>query len=858
MTRPSDSPETPLPPERPGGLAGRWVGLLARRGGLVLLFAALTTVLGFVLLARMGLSGDVIDAFPANDPQVRLFRDSLRTFAFADEIAVLVETEDGRPIDPHVPFVEAVAETAARDPRVTDVELNPARQAARLFKWEKLPLYLTPEGVDALADRLSRDGAFRQMAENRAALDSPAGAGLEEVISRDPLGLRQVFLAHKSMRGDSPAGASGGGVIVSPDRTQMIFFVRLARTADKPVLLKTGAGPVSIVEKARAETLSRWNAPVPLKFRYTGLPVVQHEIQESARGGLALSALSSFALVFLLFRLLFRDGAWLIAAFGATLGAGVAWTYGLIALTYGRLNLFTFFVAAIIIGLGIDYLIHLSHRFWREHSASTDPALAMERTLSSTGASILAGAATTSAAFLSILVTSFVGLHELGVAAALGIAACAGAAFTVAPVILLRRAARGAPRRIPSLPGAERIALGSARRPKTILAAWLTIIFFAGAAAPSLRFDASPESMGLVDSPALATEREVAKIFGHRKNPLMVVIEAPDAMTLLLRLGRVETAVRSLAAEGTLHSARSLSSFFPMPDDQRAALARLGNLRANGRLPDPAHLRSWLSSAADKEGIAWQESFDRYVETVGRFGEISALLTPAEIGSDGPVRHFKSPDGLKAALYVYPRDGEWTADRLENVGKLVEVSGGVSVTGIHLVLARLKSQVVREVTAASALSFALVAGLVFIRFRRAPDTFAALLPLAAGSALLAGCLAALGIPLNYVNIGLLPMLLGIGIDYGIFVVQGVREEGSAGPGAASVAAAVAIAALTTAVGFGSLVITDFAAIHSMGIVAVIGVAAMAAASLTLLPALMAFAAALSTQRKLGEEKAGKP
>ena len=148
--------------------------------------------------------------------------------------------------------------------------------------------------------------------------------------------------------------------------------------------------------------------------------------------------------------------------------------------------------------------------------------------------------------------------------------------------------------------------------------------------------------MGLVDSPALATEREVAKIFGHRKNPLMVVVEAPDAMTLLLRLGRVETAVRSLAADGTLHSARSLSSFFPMPDDQRAALARLGNLRANGRLPDAARLRSWLAAAADKEGIAWQESFDRYVETVGRFGEISALLTPAEIGSSGPIRHFKS------------------------------------------------------------------------------------------------------------------------------------------------------------------------------------------------------------------------
>jgi hypothetical protein len=347
----------------------------------------------------------------------------------------------------------------------------------------------------------------------------------------------------------------------------------------------------------------------------------------------------------------------------------VAWTYGLIALAYGRLNLFTFFVAAIIIGLGIDYLIHLSHRFWREHAVSADPARAMERTFSSTGGSILAGAATTRRVPLD-LITSFVGLHE---PAPPGIAA--GAALPSPPSF---SGVRGPSPHPPREPGGSpqqrrprKYRRESCRRRRSL----------------SLRFDASPESMNS-SIPPPSRQAGGGEDIRPPKNPLMVV-EAPDAMTLPRLAPRRPSETRR---GRDAHSARSLSSFFPMPDDQRAALAR-SRIFAQRPAPDAARLRSWLAAAADKEGIAG--GIARRVRGRSADSAKSPPSPPAEISSSGPISTSNSRRPQSGPLCVSTgRGGRRIGWRTSAGWSSVR---GVSVTGIHLVLSA-PSQVVREVT----------------------------------------------------------------------------------------------------------------------------------------------------------------
>jgi hypothetical protein len=79
------------------------------------------------------------------------------------------------------------------------------------------------------------------------------------------------------------------------------------------------------------------------------------------------------------------------------------------------------------------------------------------------------------------------------------------------------------------------------------------------------------------------------------------------------------------------------------------------------------------------------------------------------------------------------------------------------------------------------------------------------------------------------------MVIGIGVDYGVHLLHRFYESGGHVEAVAGTARAVAVAALTTVVGFGSLVLSHFPGLRSMGIAAILGALCTAIASITVLP-----------------------
>jgi uncharacterized protein len=88
------------------------------------------------------------------------------------------------------------------------------------------------------------------------------------------------------------------------------------------------------------------------------------------------------------------------------------------------------------------------------------------------------------------------------------------------------------------------------------------------------------------------------------------------------------------------------------------------------------------------------------------------------------------------------------------------------------------------------------------------------------------------------NIGILPMLLGIGIDYGIYIVHRVRIQGTLNVHQAvhDTGTAITLSAVTTQVGFGTLALSTNQGLASVGLVVLVGITACLVASLCTLPA----------------------
>jgi uncharacterized protein len=163
------------------------------------------------------------------------------------------------------------------------------------------------------------------------------------------------------------------------------------------------------------------------------------------------------------------------------------------------------------------------------------------------------------------------------------------------------------------------------------------------------------------------------------------------------------------------------------------------------------------------------------------------------------------------------------------------------VTGTPLGLYEFVDILQRGYIQAAIWAFGVIMILIFVDFRNGYATLLTLLPLIVGMIWMVGAMALGHIPFNPANIMVLPLLVGIGVAYGIYVVQRYREDGEATFYGKSTGRAVVLSALTAIVAFGSLIIGAHRGIRSLGLVMTIGISACLLAALALLPALLEIA-----------------
>jgi hypothetical protein len=124
-------------------------------------------------------------------------------------------------------------------------------------------------------------------------------------------------------------------------------------------------------------------------------------------------------------------------------------------------------------------------------------------------------------------------------------------------------------------------------------------------------------------------------------------------------------------------------------------------------------------------------------------------------------------------------------------------------------------------------------------YRNLRDTVLTFLPAAGGAVLLLGTLALLGLQLNPYSLIALPLVFAIGIDNGIYLVSDARKQIAAGSRefelSADTMSSLLVTSLTSAIGFGSLMIAGHQGLFSMGLLLAVGVGSSLLISLTLMP-----------------------
>lgn len=516
---------------------------------------------------------------------------------------------------------------------------------------------------------------------------------------------------------------------------------------------------------------------------------------------------------------------------GLPLLMGLSWTYGLAYLTLNSLNLMTSTLGLVIFGLGIDFGIHFYARYAEERALGHSISDAAEITFTSTGQAITVGALTTAGALFVLMAADFRGFSEFGFMAGTGILFALISMVLVLPALLaafealgvLRFGSRAAP--LPPSPSLS----GGTHRARWVIAGSLLAVLAAIALLPTVEFEFDFGKLEPTLEEYEVRQEPIWRVVGStrgRRNPAYVLADNPEDVSAVVKTLKRHAATDTLSP--TIRSIESLQDRFPMTEEDQER-----------KLEQIREIRTLL------DGSVLQEARSPEMDLLRRACGTDTALVLADVPEE-LRRQFMTKSGeLGNFVIIYPSlpmaDGRNSMAFGDDVGRIVTEEGKVySAASSSLVAADMLRLMMAEAPWMILATLLIVAMLMLINFRSIQWASLAMLPLIVGILWMLFVMEVLDLKLNFYNLVVLPVIVGIGNDAGVHLVQRYREEGAGALGTVlrSTGEHVAMASVTTMVGFGGLILSFHPGLNSIGQVAVAGIGATLLAALLFLPALL--------------------
>jgi len=582
----------------------------------------------------------------------------------------------------------------------------------------------------------------------------------------------------------------------------------------------------------------------------------------------------------------------------ASLAVGMAWTFGLTVLMIGHLNLLTQVTPIILIGLGMDFGIHLIARYREQRRRGSPRPAALREAIVENGMSILMSGITTAVAFFSISVDNFKGFVEMGIVAGVGVLCCLVSMMTVLPAaICLRRKFHETgeaglhPATVPvgvdpTEPLHPPVIEKFFRYPGWILlgGAVITVALVAQIARhwETIRFDYKLANLSVQGNESVVYEARMMEESDFTS----------DTVSLICKdLAEAETISRKAAALPSVKKVESLHTrFLGDGEAKRALLAAIAPHLAGVFETRPApqgvdsralaatvgrlvkRLERYQELAFDGGQKALVKAIDgalgaaeKFRETVGNgdaavaarlekfqnyfFGDLADKLARFRHGlkTDPPTLE-TLPEDVKSSfigktgkvqVFVFMKCRLW--DRPGLTQFLAECrSLGVPVTGPPVEYYEMTKLMREGFDRAALYAVAAVYLLLLVDFRRFKAATLTMVPDLLGTVWMVGLMGVFGVAFNPANLMVLPLIIGIGLANGVHVMRRFREARDADIAHVvwHTGLAVTLGSLVTIVGFGCLGLAHNLGVASIGKALTLGVGARIITSIIILPALL--------------------
>ena len=723
----------------------------------------------------------------------------LRESDFSGKIVLSLKIKSpGHSLDELIAEADRLA-LSLKKPLISKVESGAASETIRdetLLFMRYVPQLVTEEDLKLIEQKLTSEGVKENLSRIYRQMLTPASSFLEPVLRADPLGISSVSLKNLL----NLSGASGYEISFTDNHFVSRDGMHLMLILDTPVDLTDSGGS--------RELIGYLNDKISKLPDYISCDIIAghtHAVsnEDVIKRDIAITSVTASIAFLLIFLFNFRDYRavifFLIPLFSVLISMNIS------ALVFGKLSYFVAGMGAVIIGIADDYGIHVYTAM--RTSGRVDAVKEVVRPL-------IIAVLTTISVFGAFFFSNVAGYHELAFFAIVSILFCLGFVLFVFPYIIAAR-----PLALPenNLPVKSTFAVPDGIK----ILIWAIITGFLTLTAFHVKFDNDVQRLDGASPAIVQTENEFHRVWGGSHQPAFFVVSGRTEEEALKLNEKIYARAVQMVGKDVFSS---IAPVFPSKETRMANELRWKNFWQADRIEKTRNLtkeQGKIYNFSDKafepffNNLNLSQAADDKLPEFSFFGSIKGRFIH---GND---------EGFQVVSF-FPDSGEYVSA----MNKISKDHPGTFIVSRRSFSDRISLAVSREVLFLASIAGVLIMALTFLFLKNIKLTVISLAPVASAIAAVLGVFSLLNISLTAPAIIAVMVVVGLCIDYGVFMLYSYHHELDTGT-----EKAVWVSALTTIVGAFSLLFARHPVLFSIGLTLTMGLMAGYLAAQFAVPAL---------------------
>lgn len=669
-----------------------------------------------------------------------------------------------------------------------------------------LPLLFDSGDLETLAEKTSPEGIKEGLQKSFAQLNSPAGIAMKNQVQVDPLGFISLALQKLSLMRSEFSVQIDEGFFMSRDGMSCLLVAESNKSL-------TDSAQAGAIEKVLDDAFRQSFSPGVEASVIGSLP---HTLANSRAIKNDLRVLLPVATVLLivLLGIALRDIRALVVVSVPYMAAPLA--IGLTSLIHGKLSGLALGFGIVLLGIAVDFSIHL----YLAVACDGNQREAMKRVAKPLLYAIL----TTAAVFLVLLFSQVPSHRQMALLAFFGIMLASACAWLVIPAVAAFRRQKPV-----QTARAHWLTFFSPKRPGLILFGWLILLVLGVMSWPRLHYNGDLRALDVPDKQVKSDERHFAETWGGGEEQAFILATGESLDEVLDR----NYLVYRFLQEHDVKKFQSFAPLLPGPGAQDRNLQGWQHFWAEHRV----QFEDRFLTAAVTRGFT-EKAFTPFFNWLD--SEPQPLSPDKFLG--GPLQPLfssmlKTPDNTLSGDNSYLAMTTVAIDDriLSKLLEFDEQEDGVNVLANKKWRAEVERLLRHDVVTLSLAAGLIITFLVILQFRNARAVAAVLAPVISALAAMSIFCFLTDRELNMMHLIMGIMVIGLSVDYGIFIVC-AKLSGQA----TTSGQAVSICAASSLIGFGVLAFAGHPALHALGVTVLVGIGLAWPTAILVSPSLLVF------------------